>query len=193
MRQRLPCLLSILLAVPLVLGVARRNGGVTMTSEPQRPAVKTVSSVDIDRYLGDWYEIARYENRFERKCLADVKASYARKSDGRLRVVNTCRTSDGVSSAEGAARVVDQATRAKLKVRFAPAFLSFLPLVWGDYWIIGLDELYRWAVVGTPDRAYLWILSRTPALDDETYEQALAKVRENGFDPAKLLKTKQGG
>ena len=77
--------------------------------------------------------------------------------------------------------------------RRAPLFfLSFVPFVWGDYWIIGLDDSYRWAVVGTPDRGYLWILSRTPVLDEKMYEQALEKVRQNGFDPAKLLKTRQG-
>ncbi|MGE5359888.1 MAG: lipocalin family protein [Bacteroidales bacterium] len=163
-----------------------------MTAEQDKPAVKTVASVDLDRYLGDWYEIARYDNRFQRKCTGDVKAGYARKDDGTIRVVNTCRTEQGMTSAEGAARIVDETTRAKLKVRFAPSFLGFLPFVWGDYWIIGLDDNYRWAVVGTPDRGYLWILSRTPVLDQALFEQALEKVRANGFDPGKLLKTRQG-
>jgi apolipoprotein D and lipocalin family protein len=87
-------------------------------------------------------------------------------------------------------RVADAGTRAKLKVRFAPAFLSLLPMVWADYWIIGLGDDYSWAVVGTPDRKYLWILSRTPVLEDAVYEQAMGVVRANGFDPSRLQRTK---
>ncbi len=182
----------LVLALPLVMGATGTLGAERMTAEQKRAAVKTVAKVDLNRYLGDWYEIARYDNRFQRKCAGDVKASYSRQEDGTIRVVNSCRTEQGTTTAEGAARVVDQASNARLKVRFAPAFLSFLGFVWGDYWIIGLDDDYRWAVVGTPDRGYLWILSRTPVLDEKQYEQALEKVRVNGFDVGKLLKTKQG-
>lgn len=156
----------------------------------RQPApVRTVERVDLDRYLGDWYEIARFPNRFQRTCTGDVRASYARRPDGRLDVVNRCRTADGEIAAKGVARIVDPRTSAKLKVRFAPAFLSFLPFVWGDYWILGLAEDYAWAVVGSPDREYLWILSRTPALDDERLAEAMDVVRANGFDPARLERT----
>src|SRR5690349_20437318 len=87
--------------------------------------VRTVPSVDLDRYLGDWFEIARFPNRFQRQCVGDVRATYARRTDGRLDVVNRCKTADGQTEARGIARVVDQQTRAKLKVRFAPAWLSW--------------------------------------------------------------------
>jgi apolipoprotein D and lipocalin family protein len=155
--------------------------------------VRTVGSVDLDRYLGRWYEVARYPNRFQRDCVSDVTATYARRDDGRIDVVNRCVEKDGgVSEARGIARVLDDPTGAKLKVRFAPAWLSFLPAVWGDYWIIGLDEGYEWAVVGTPDRKYLWILSRAPELDEPVYAEALDRARENGFDTSRLTPTAQG-
>lgn len=104
--------------------------------------VRTVETVDLSRYVGDWFEIARFPNRFQRRCIKDVRASYVRRSDGRIEVINRCRVADGtVTEARGIARVVDERTSAKLKVRFAPAVLSFLPMVWGDYWILGASPL----------------------------------------------------
>jgi apolipoprotein D and lipocalin family protein len=155
------------------------------------PAVNTVAKVDLERYLGTWYELARFPNRFQKQCEGDVRATYAKRSDGRLDVINECRTRDGMTRAVGIGRIVDTATNAKLKVRFAPAALSFLPFVWGDYWIIGLDDAYRWAVVGTPDRRYLWILSRTPALGDEEMSRARRIAAANGFDVSRLVTTPQ--
>lgn len=158
----------------------------------QAPApVRTVATVDLDRYAGDWFETARFPNRFQNMCAGDVRASYARRADGRVDVVNRCRTGDGrMIEAQGEARVVDSRTNATLKVRFAPAWLSFLPMVWGDYWILGLADDYSWAVVGSPDRQYLWILARTPALDSARFEAAVAIARANGFDVGRLVKTK---
>ena len=98
------------------------------------------------------------------KCFGDVRAVYAIRQDGRLDVVNRCRTDDGVTEARGVARVVDSRTAAKLKVRFAPAVQSFLPAVWGDYWVLGLAPDYSWATVGSPDRKHLWILGRTSSI-----------------------------
>lgn len=154
------------------------------------PAVRTVDSVDLGRYAGDWFEIARYPNKFQRRCASDVKASYAKRTDGRIDVVNRCRTAEETIEAHGVARIVDTRTSAKLKVRFAPAALSFLPFVWGDYWILGVADDYAWAVVGSPDRKYLWILARTPALDPERYGLALDVARRNGFDTGRLQKTR---
>jgi apolipoprotein D and lipocalin family protein len=154
--------------------------------------VRTVPFVDLERYLGDWFEIARYPNRFQRSCLGglgDVRATYARRPDGRLDVINRCRTADGWTEARGVARVVDERTFARLQVRFAPAWLSFVPYVWGDYWIIGLADDYSWAVVGSPDRNYLWILARSPQLDDQRLAAARAVVRANGFDLDRLQQT----
>ena len=156
-------------------------------------AVRSVDKVDLARYAGEWFEIARYPNRFQRSCAGDVRAIYVMRADGRVDVVNRCRTADGrVIEARGVARVLDKRTNAKLKVRFAPSALSFLPFVWGDYWILGLAGDYSWAVVGSPNRKYLWILSRTNALDSERLTAALASARDNGFDIAQLTKTSHG-
>jgi len=152
--------------------------------------VRTVAAVDLDRYLGDWFEIARFPNRFQRNCVSDVRASYSRRADGRIDVINKCRTEDGgVIEAHGLGRVVDSRTFAKLKVRFAPAVLSFLPFVWGDYWILGLADDYSWAVVGSPDREYLWLLARTPVIDADRFVSALAAARANGFNVEHLMDT----
>jgi len=155
-------------------------------------AVKTVPSVEINRYLGKWFEIAKYPNRFQKKCLANTSAVYTKKSNGRIEVLNSCKTADGkMYSATGEAKIVNKSSNAQLKVRFAPGFLSFLPFVWGDYWVIDLEENYQYAVVGTPARDYLWILSRTPELDEKTYQGILNRVKEQGFDPNKLVKSPQ--
>ncbi|MCM3881139.1 MAG: lipocalin family protein [Vicinamibacterales bacterium] len=157
--------------------------------QPAGP-VRTVDVVNLDRYVGDWYEIARFPNRFQRTCIGDVRASYVKRPDGRIDVINRCRTADGgITEAQGVARIVDARTSAKLKVRFAPAALSFLPFVWGDYWILGLADDYSWAVVGSPDRNYLWILARAPVLPAEPFASALAAARASGFDVEQLVKT----
>lgn len=159
--------------------------------QDERP-VQTVDHVDLERYLGEWFEIARFPNDFQRQCAGDVRARYAKRDDGRIDVTNTCTTAEGgVDEAQGVAKVVDRQTSAKLKVRFAPALLSWLPFVWGDYWILGLGPDYSWAVVGSPDRKYLWVLARTPALDPGAYQNAVGVARENGFDPTRLVRTKQ--
>jgi apolipoprotein D and lipocalin family protein len=158
----------------------------------QTPApVRTVPFVDLDRYLGDWFEIARFPNRFQRECVGNVRATYGRRSDGLLDVVNRCRTAEGETEARGVARIVDERAFAKLKVRFAPAWLSWLPMVWGDYWIIGLAPDYSWAVVGDPSRNYLWILARTTQLDDESIAAARVLARASGYDVERLELTPQ--
>ncbi|HSK10503.1 MAG TPA: lipocalin family protein [Vicinamibacterales bacterium] len=163
----------------------------SLAAAPQSNPVQPVDSVDLDRYVGRWHEIARYPNRFQRQCAGDVSATYGRREDGRIRVVNRCRTADGMDEAEGVARVVEGSGNARLKVRFAPAWLGFLPFVWGDYWVIGLAEDYRWAVVGTPDRKYLWILARDQAMPEDDWNAALERARENEFDVGRLQRTPQ--
>jgi apolipoprotein D and lipocalin family protein len=176
--------LALVAAVTLAPAIARG----------QTPApVRTVAFVDLNRYAGDWFEIARFPNRFQRQCLGDVRASYGRRPDGRLDVVNRCRTADGQTEARGVARIADEQTFARLKVRFAPAWLSWLPPVWGDYWIVGLAPDYSWAVVGDPGRDYLWILGRAPRLDDESAAAARAAARASGFDVERLVPTPQAG
>jgi apolipoprotein D and lipocalin family protein len=177
--------------VSLLLAVTMAIGSVS-TGQHAPGGVTTVDRVDLDRYTGQWYEIARFPNRFQRQCVGDVRATYTKRPDGRIDVVNQCRTENGeTDQARGIARVVDEQTQAKLKVRFAPAFLSFLPFVWGDYWIVGLADDYSWATVGSPDREYLWILSRTPKLSAEAFEQARGRAAANGFDVGRLVTTEQ--
>lgn len=155
--------------------------------------VRSVPALDLARYAGRWFEIARYPNRFQKQCAGEVAAEYAVLPTGRIRVTNTCRRSDGsLARAEGVARLASDAGPAsQLKVRFAPAVLSFIPAVWGDYWVIGLAPDYSYAVVGDPSREYLWILSRTPTLDAKATTLALEAVVSNGFDPNRLVRTRQ--
>jgi apolipoprotein D and lipocalin family protein len=157
------------------------------------PQLETVASVDLNRYSGRWYEIARYPNRFQKDCNGNTTADYKLLPDGKIEVINQCRKSGGsLKAAKGEARIVDGATNAKLEVRFAPSFLSFLPFVWGDYWITDLGPNYEYSVVGSPDRKYLWILARQPRLDEATYARILERAATRGFDPAKVIKTPQG-
>jgi apolipoprotein D and lipocalin family protein len=154
--------------------------------------VKTVAKVDLKQYSGKWYEIARYPNRFQEKCVGNTTATYTQKSTGRIEVLNECLKKDGTTdSAKGDAKIIDKTTNAKLEVRFAPSFLSFIPAVWGDYWIIDLDNDYKYAAIGDPKRKYFWILSRTPELNDATYQNILRRAEKMGFNPGKVIKTPQ--
>jgi apolipoprotein D and lipocalin family protein len=166
--------------------------GVLMAMTAAVP-LSTQDWVEPSRYVGRWYEIARLPNRFQDQCAGDVAATYSLREDGRITVVNECRTkAGGVDRAEGIARRADpQGPASRLKVRFAPAWLSFLPWVWGDYWILELDREYRHAVVGGPSRRYLWILGREPAMDDATYRGLVAAAARAGFDTARLVRTPQ--
>jgi apolipoprotein D and lipocalin family protein len=153
----------------------------------QLAPLTTVPALDLDRYVGVWHEIARYENFFERMCARDVTATYSRNADGTIRVVNACRKSDGsMTSVDGVARVVTPP--AKLEVRFAPDWLAWLPLVWANYWVIELADDYSYAVVSEPSREYLWILARDPRISDAAYERIVGGLRTKGFDPAKLIR-----
>lgn len=171
----------------LVLSCALVPGAV-YAAEANQPELRTVESLDLDRYLGRWYEVARLPNRFQKKCTGDVTAHYSEKDGDKIRVVNECRTADsGLTSAEGTARRVGEA---KLEVRFAPAWLSFLPMVWGDYWVIDLADDYSWAVVGDPSREYFWILSRLPRLDEDVIQGIIERAEAQGFDLSTLVRTK---
>jgi apolipoprotein D and lipocalin family protein len=151
-----------------------------------------VDSVDLTRYAGKWYEIARLPNRFQEDCIGDVTATYSLLDDGDIKVVNRCTRTNGESvEAEGRARRAgSDAPTSKLKVRFAPSFLSFLPFVWGDYWIIDLASDYSYAVVGEPDRKYLWVLSRSPVMDNDLLAAILARAKNQGYDTAPLIRTR---
>jgi apolipoprotein D and lipocalin family protein len=147
----------------------------------------TIAALDVPRYMGTWYEIARYPNWFQKKCTGASRADYSLQADGMVQVINRCRLASGeMISATGAARQVGPAASPKLEVRFAPAWLSFIPAVWGDYWVIDLDEKYQLVAVSEPKREFLWVLSRTPKVDPQTYEALLGRLAGKGFDLHKL-------
>tara|TARA_B100001123_G_scaffold445142_1_gene595944 strand:+ start:1143 stop:1697 length:555 start_codon:yes stop_codon:yes gene_type:complete len=158
-------------------------GGVPKKSFPE---LQVVPHVDIERYLGKWYEIALYPNWFEEGCFRST-AFYEKSENGQIKVTNRCRmyASDGeLNEAIGKASIVDKRTNAKLKVQF------FWPFK-GDYWIIDLDKDYQYAVVSEPARQYLWILSRSPRIDNQTLEKLKNKISDKGFDLSYLKKTLQ--
>lgn len=168
--------------VGVIFMVSLGSGSAESTTSPP---LRTVDSVDLSRYTGTWYEIARYPNRFQRDCQSDTTAEYTLRKDGKVQVVNSCRQKDGkIKTVRGTAKIADKTTNAKLRVTF------FWPF-YGDYWVIGLDSDYRYAIVGEPKQKYLWILSRTPEMDGTTYEQIVEQIREASYDPEKLIKTRQ--
>ena len=154
--------------------------------------LQPIPRLDVQRYLGRWYEIAKFPNWFQRKCVADTVAEYSLQPEGGLRVVNQCRLESGrMDEAIGAARQIGGDSSARLEVRFAPAWLSFLPFVWGNYWVVDLDDAYQLAAVSEPSREYLWILSRSPVVDESRYAALLGRLTAMGLDVRKLEKTVQ--
>lgn len=143
----------------------------------------TVGHVDVNRYMGRWFEIARIPYRFE-KGTSNVQAFYTLEEDGSVKVENYALKNGRPDKATGSAHVVDPATNAKLKVSF------FWPFQ-GDYWILGLGNNYEWALVGGPTGEYLWILSRTPTITNDVRDRILDLARTKGFDVSRLSFTPQ--
>ncbi len=158
-------------------------GCVNMSKQTSTP-LPVVPYVDLNRYTGVWYEIARYPHSFQEGCVGS-KATYTLRDDGKISVLNECYDksfSGKIRSAKGKAWVVDKETNAKLKVSF------FWPFA-GDYWIIDLGTNYEYAVIGNPTREYLWILSRTREMEGELYEAILSRLKDNHYDTSRLIKT----
>ena len=148
--------------------------------------LQTVARVDLSRYVGTWYEIASFPQRFQKGCTGTM-ATYSLRDDGEIDVVNRCRKGSlqgKEDSAEGRARVTDKGTNAKLEVSF------FWPF-WGDYWIVDLGAKYEYAVVGHPSRDYLWILSRTPTMAPSVYASIVERLRDKGYQLDRLHRTLQ--
>ncbi len=167
-----------------------------VSNAQEQPApLEAVPSIDLHKYAGVWYEIARLPNRFQKKCTGDVTATYTLLDNGSIKVVNRCKKENGeFDEAEGEAKLSgDNAPNSKLKVRFAPSILSFLPFVWGDYWIILLAPDYSYAVIGEPARKYLWVLSRTPSMDESTLMTLFAQIKAKGYDLTSIVRTNQSG
>ncbi len=176
-------LLAIIMIMTAAIAAAAQSG-------PGK--LQAVPSVDLNKYAGKWYEIAKYPNKFQKKCVGNTSATYTRKENGRIEVLNQCLMKDGMmNTAKGEAKIADKATNSKLKVRFAPGALSFLPFVWANYWVIDLEKDYQYAVIGEPGRDYFWILSRQPEMDDKTFQAILRRAETMGFDPAKVERTPQ--
>ena len=170
---------GLLLALGTVFAVVAAH------AQGSRGTVQVVPSVDLARYMGKWYEIAHLPAWFQRACASDATGSYALRPDGKIAVLNECRKANGVlKSARGIGRLAsNKGPNTKLEVCF------FWPF-YGDYWIIDLDPAYRWAVVGDPDREYLWILSREPKLDPALYAQIVDRARNQGYEVDSLIVTK---
>jgi apolipoprotein D and lipocalin family protein len=143
--------------------------------------LEVVPKVELEKYLGRWYEVAHLPFRFEDGC-TDITATYGMNNDGSVSVLNECLKDSKLKQSKGKAKIVDKATGAKLKVTF------FWPF-YGDYWIINLGKNYDYSVVGTPNRKYLWILSRTSSMDEGLYSQLIEFVKSKGFDVGRLIKT----
>ena len=153
----------------------------------------TQSGVDLGRYAGRWYEQVRLPHGFQKDCASDVRADYTLQPDGRIGVVNQCRTAQGKTKVAGAqgrlSPAFDPPDPARLQVRFAPQWMSWLPWVWGDYWILHVDEDYRYALVGTPDRKYLWVLARDRQADRAMVNRLLDRAAKLGFDVTRVVRT----
>ncbi|MGH8427279.1 MAG: lipocalin family protein [Gammaproteobacteria bacterium] len=155
----------------------------TTESLPNQP----VSALDLDRYAGTWHEIAHLPMYFQRKCKDHITATYTLRTDGNIGVRNACRTKAGKEDvALGIAKSAGGPAGA-LKVRFAPGWLSWLPWVWADYWVIELDPDYQWAVVGSPSRKYLWVLSRKPTMSRDRFQQLVAHAKQRGYPVDRLV------
>ena len=181
------------LLAPLCLAGVCGLSGLSASAQAAEPAaLRPIEALDLPRYLGTWYEVARFPNRFQKQCVADSRAEYQSSPEGAVRVVNQCRLVDGsVEKAVGQARQIGAADSPRLQVRFAPAWLSFIPAVWGDYWVIDLDEGYQLAAVSEPRREYLWVLSRTPSVPAPAYEALLKRLAAQGLDVGRLERSPQ--
>ena len=151
-------------------------------AQGSQPKLEAVPKVELDRYLGKWYEIAKYPNKFQKQCVGNTTATYSRKQNGRLEVLNECLKKDGtMEAAKGEAKIADKQTNSKLKVRFAPGFISFL-VVWANYWVIDLAPDYSMrSSASRRDYFGSWLAS--PEMDDATYQQILRKAESMGFNP----------
>lgn len=173
--------------------------GLPLVAKARRPArpvgvVRSAPHVDLQRFAGRWYEIARFPERSESDCIGNVTAQYVlRPGPEPITVVNRCRKADGSDEmVEGVARVMPRSNGSELQVSFAPAWLrSLLPWSWSDFWILRVDDDYRSALVGSPDRRHLWLLSRTPRLSGSDYQRLVEHAQAQGYDTGRITLTRQ--
>ena len=152
----------------------------------QSRANEPLKQIDLKRYLGQWHEIAHLPMFFQRQCVDNISAAYGLLPDGQVSVHNACRTRDGeMDASDGVARTTPVA--GALKVRFAPSWLTWVPWVWADYWVLDVDPEYRWALVGSPSRNYLWVLSRDPHMQRSQFEALRHRAAERGYPTERLV------
>ena len=150
----------------------------------------TQAEVDLNKYMGKWYEQARMPNNFQKDCTSDTQADYVLNANNTISVTNQCRDKEGsikIASGEGRLAKISDPSSSKLKVRFAPEWLSWLPFVWGDYWILKLEGNYEYSLVGTPNRKYLWVLSRNQKADTKVVRRLLNYAQAQGFDVSSVV------
>jgi apolipoprotein D and lipocalin family protein len=152
------------------------------------PAVTAIESLNVPGYMGTWYQVAWFPNRFQKQCVSDTRATYNRRADGNVDVLNRCKTADGsFDDAQGLARPAgsqlqgDTLRPAQLEVSFLPAYLRWLP-IWGSYWVLELANDGRYAVIGEPTREYLWVLSRSANLSATDESGIRSRLAQLGYD-----------
>ena len=178
--------------LPIITAIAVSFLSVACSTPAPPPGVTVVSPFDVQRYLGTWYEIDRLPMRHEPEDATDISAHYSLDDDGSVRVRNRCIHKGELQEAIGRATPVD-ASNSRLEVSFLPAGLRWIPFTKGDYWVIALDPDYSVAMVGSPDRKYLWLLARHPHLDEATRNHYLACAQAQGYDLAGLIHTPHTG
>jgi apolipoprotein D and lipocalin family protein len=162
--------------------------GLSACSSGNLPNLKTVEKVDLDRYQGEWNEIARIDHWFQEGCINST-ANYTIREDGDIKVLNRCDIEGEKGEKDeaiGRAWVVDEDSNAKLKVQFPLKGIK-LTFLAGDYWIIALEENYQYAMIGDPKREYLWILARDKKLPQSTLDRLITKAKDDGFPTEKLI------
>lgn len=170
--------------LPLLLfAVASAASATSMARTP----VASVPQLDLQRYAGEWHEIARLPMRHEKDCIGDITATYTLRSDGSIGVRNACRVAGGeIKVSDGQARPV-AGHPGRLQVRFAPSWLSWLPMVWADYWVLAIADDYSWALIGEPDRQYLWVLARDPVMSRSLLDSITARANAMGYPLDELI------
>jgi apolipoprotein D and lipocalin family protein len=177
---------ALLAAAILGAGLALTLTGQALarSASGNRSVPEPAKAVDLDKYLGQWFEIARYEQSFERGCRS-VTATYTRRADGGITVLNRCRKPSGAfKEATGRAKLDDAKTNAKLKVSFFGPFYA-------PYWVLDHADDYSWSIVGEPSGRYLWILAREPTPSDAEVASLYTRARALGYDTSRLLRTPQ--
>lgn len=175
--------LAIITVVSLVLITAG-------TAHCKTRSLRKVENLDLEKYSGTWFEVARLPNYFERNCSSEITAKYSLRPDGQIDVRNSCKKKCGsVEVAQGIGKTKEPNSKiGHLKVTFAPGFLRAIPFVWADYCVIDVDNDYKFALVGDPSRKYLWILSRDQHMDETNYSRLVQLAADEGFDVSKLIK-----